>query len=273
MKQLLALPPGFWAPPEPLPGQTLPEPFFIVGLPRAGTTLLERLLATHPAVATAGESDTLTLLLEALGIVDAGKAHGILDRDDTPGLTAEERIETLSCYRTELMRGAPAGTHYVIDKNPLNFWHIGPIQRLFPHAPVLVVERDPRDVLVSLYFQNFDRAELAFSYAIPDILFYLNVYRTLMNHWQRFAGARLRTVRYETLVHEPTAVVDEILGWLGLDPSGGQDTVERDQAVIRTASAWQARQPVYLRSVGRWKPYARSLLERHPELVQLGMSA
>ncbi|MHB1544535.1 MAG: sulfotransferase [Gammaproteobacteria bacterium] len=273
MKQLLAIPPAFWIPRDPLPGQTVPEPFFIVGLPRAGTTLLERLFATHPALATSGESDALSLLLESLGSVNQGQTSRNPDRAGAPDLPVTESVEAVSCYRIELARGVSAGVHYVTDKNPLNFWHIGPIQMLFPHAPILAVERDPRDVLISLYFQNFDRPELAFSYAIPDILFYLNVYRTLMNHWQHCAGTRLRTVRYETLVHEPSTVVDEILGWLGLDPRDGQNSVERDQTVIRTASAWQARQPVYQRSVGRWKPYAQSLLKHYPELVQLGFSA
>ena len=273
VKRLLAIPQGFWVAPEPLPPKIAPEPFFIVGLPRTGTTLFEHLLTTHPAIATTGESDHLPLLLDALGLPEPLQAS----RTPGPGfprsLTAKERLQAIADYRTELTRGTAPDTRYVIDKNPLNFWNLGPIHKLFPHAPIVAVERDPRDVLLSLYFQNFDRAELAFSYSIPDILFYLDRYRILMNHWQNVLGIRLRILRYETLVREPTTVVDEILGWLGLAPTGAQEPVERDQVVIRTASTWQARQPIYQRSVGRWKPYAGDLVTRHPELARLGFSS
>ena len=269
LQRLLAVSPGFWIPPEPHPAQISPEPLFIVGLPRAGTTLLERLMATHPAIMTAGETDTLSHLLEALRLVERWQEPWDPDRTFSSSTLAEECFDAAAYYRTELTCGSRPGVRYLIDKNPLNFWHLGPIRRLFPHARILAVERDPRDVLLSLYFQNFDRPELGFSYAIDDIRFYLEMHQILMTHWQRCTGSLLRVIRYETLVQEPTTVVGELLDWLGLDPSL-RDTVDRDQAVIRTASAWQARQPVYLRSVGRWKPYARVLIERYPELAQLG---
>lgn len=273
LRQILAIPTDFWNPKDPHPASNhQPAPLFIVGLPRAGTTLLEQLLVAHPAISTIGESDTLPLLLESLGLLNADHTIHIPEPPFRSGLTEAAMVEVLSGYRMELTRGVPAGVRYVIDKNPLNFWHVGWIRKIFPDASILALERDPRDVLLSLYFQNFSRPELAFSYAIPDIQFYLNTYRSLMTHWQHAFGPRLRTVRYETLVHEPVTVVNEILAGLGLDPAGSQNTPEQDLGMIRTASAWQARQPVYLRSVGRWKPYAQGLLERYPELTQLGIT-
>lgn len=261
----LALPPGAWAPEADSPAE--PLPLFIVGLPRAGTTLLESLLLTHPALSSAGELDTLGQLVDGCRLLERWRAA--LDAASVPDGLADMEREVTECYGAALTRYRRRECRYVIDKNPLNFWHAGAIRKLLPGARILSVERDPRDVLVSLYFQNFDHPALDFSYSIEDILFYLRAHDLLMAYWKRCLGTSLRTVRYETLVGEPVTVVDELLSWLGL-PAAGPHTGPPAERVIRTASAFQARQPVYSHSVGRWKPYARMLREHHPELASFG---
>ncbi len=263
----LALPPGAWT-----PGSTLaadPLPLFIVGLPRAGTTLLESLLLGHPGIATAGELDALGELVDGTRLVERWRAA--LDAETVPDVLADTEREVAESYAAALAPHRRNEVRYVIDKNPLNFWHAGAIRKLLPQARILAVERDPRDVLISLYFQNFDHPALDFSYAIEDLLFYLRAHERLMAHWKRCLGTTLRTVRYETLVTEPALVVDELVSWLGLAPAD-PDPGRQAMRAIRTASAFQARQPVHPHSVGRWKPYAQLLRQRHPELAHWGFS-
>ena len=269
----LSAPPHIWDPPAPLPRESA-EPLFIVGLPRSGSTLLERLLLEHPAIVSAGELPTLPDLISNTHLIERWREG---EHAGLPSLGAE-LAALRACYREELMRAAAApqasnaSPHYVIDKNPLNFFHVGVIRRLFPNAPILALERDPRDVLISLYFHDFAHPDLAFSYSIEHLLFFLHCHETLMPLWKTIATIHLRTVRYETLVTEPATVVQALLNFLALPPLGEPETRSLAPNLIATVSAWQARQPIYGRSAGRWERYAPGLLRAHPELRTIGFT-
>ncbi|MHB1544526.1 MAG: tetratricopeptide repeat-containing sulfotransferase family protein [Gammaproteobacteria bacterium] len=270
LQRLLSAPPAIWAIPHPPIPPAAVEPLFIVGLPRSGTALVEHLLLKHPAIRSAGELHTLPQLVQNSHLIERRLAQ--LGNESAAAEPDPDSAAIADLYREELTRGIQPGGRYIIDKNPLNFWHVGAIRHLFPHAPILALERDPRDVLLSLYFHDFAHPALAFSYSIENLLSYFQCYESLMPAWKTLAGRAMRSVRYETVVAEPIKVVHELLRWLGLQPPEAVDPPAFAQDLLKTASAWQAQQPIYGHSVGRWRCYAPTLLKNHPALQTLNFT-
>lgn len=256
------------AAPEPLPTEG-PEPLFILGLPRSGTALLDRLLTAHPAIQSAGELATLSTLIRTTHLVERWRASG--PREEAVRDAELEGIREV--YRRTLVEAAgypDPGVRYIVDRNPLNFFEVGVIRRLFPRAPIFALERDPHDVLLSLYFHDFEHPDLAFSYSIEAILLFIEGYQRLMSYWSEPSIAPMRTVRYATLVSEPAAVIPPLLRLLDLGPE--DPLISRDLAAHRLelTETWLAGQPAFGRVHGHWKHYAAGLLARHPELARLG---
>lgn len=206
---------------------------------RSGTSLLERLLARHPDVAARGE---LNWLPRIAGSVLSGELQG----------SAAEHLRAL--YLRQLARGE-SGYRFYIDKNPLNFRYLGLIDGLFPESIVIHLIRDARDVGLSIYAQVFEDESNGYAYHPDDIVHYFRGYRSLMAHWKSMIPGRIISVRYESLVSDPEDVLNSLHEAMGLNsPPNMLADSNRDDAV-RTASAWQARQPVHRGSVGRWKNY------------------
>lgn len=220
------------------------RPVFIVGMLRSGTTLLERRLAEHPSVAGRGELNWVRDL--AGNLPPPGWPGG------WPAVPAAQRRDLRDAYLRLGMRGE-RGLAAFVDKNPLNFRYLGLIAELFPDAVLVHMERDPRDVGLSLFQQAFEDPENAYAYDLDDIVAFHHGYRRLMRHWQDLLGERLVSVRYEDLVADPEAQVTRVLRAAGLEAA--IESPPRAEEGIRTASAWQARQPVHGRSVARWRHY------------------
>ena len=232
-------------------------PVFILGMPRSGTSLVERVLSRHPAVHAGGESTAISDIERRLR-----GTQWVPDPDQiTPAQWHEQAASYLATRQASLHR-------HVTDKMPANFLHLGLIQTLFPHARVIHVKRDPLDVALSCFCQDFSAPGLAWSRQLPDIAAYYSDYRRLMLHWQATLDLPMLQLEYERLVDQPGIVIRELLDFVGLDwdpvcvadgqpvatgPAGG------DEAIMATASYQQVKQPIYASSVGRHKDYAEQL--------------
>ncbi|MEO5336271.1 MAG: tetratricopeptide repeat protein [Magnetospirillum sp. WYHS-4] len=202
------------------------RPVFVVGMPRSGTSLVEQILASHPEIFGAGE-------LDAIGSLEPGDA---------------------AAYLRRLQAMAPWAAR-VVDKTPANFLHLGAIARMFPGARVIHCLRDPRDVLLSCYQQNFAVGH-AWTTSLEGIARYQAAHDRLMHHWRRALPLPLLEVSYEALVADPEAWSRRLIDFLGLSWHEACLRFFETKRPVLTASAAQVRRPVYASSVGRWKVYA-----------------
>ncbi|MDE1887004.1 MAG: sulfotransferase [Gammaproteobacteria bacterium] len=237
----------------PAPANATPQPIFVIGMLRSGTTLVERILASHPECCGLGETELVDALTRDL-TAQTGKSYPECARALTPALCTRHAAALRSAWP------APAHHHaHVIDKNPLNFLHLGLISLLFPGAPVMHCVRDPLDTCLSIYFQHFAHPRNTYAYALDDIAFFYRQYQELMAYWQQVLPAPVHTVRYEDLVREPDRQTRALVTAAGLDWDPACLESHKHTERIETASAWQARQPIYSASAGRWRRYAHHL--------------
>lgn len=222
-------------------GSDDPRPVFIVGMPRSGTTLTEQILARHPRVHGAGELPDMELVARRL---PPDPAHV-----DQPMLAA-----AASRYLEALTRSAPPDVVRIVDKEPLNFLQLGWIARLFPHARVIWCRRDPRDVAISIYGENFALDE-TLATDFRGLGRYISLQHRLMRHWQAVLPLPIVEFRYEALVAEPEARTRALVDFAGLDWDPACLSFHRSTRAVQTPSRWQVREPLHARSVGRWRHY------------------
>lgn len=230
-------------------------PVFVVGLPRTGTTLVADLLCRHPAVRNRGETAWIPFIARQLG-----------ERAETSDAAALREAGALYC-RQMRQDDTPAGCY--IDKNPLNFRHLGLIARMLPEARIIHCVRAPADAALSIWSQFFEDRDCDFAYGFDSIAATMQGEAALLRHFAAQGILPVHTVAYESLVADPVAELARLTAFLGLagaDLIGAPAPADRP---ITTISAWQARQPVYGSSVGRWRHYAPHV----PALRQLAESA
>ena len=234
-------------------GSESERPVFIVGMPRSGSTLLEQILASHGQVHGAGEllnfnrmaADLPALLGSGLPYPDCAAA---IDRERAHDLTQG--------YLDRLARIGGDATR-VTDKMPRNFRHLGLIALLLPRARVIHCRREPMDVCLSCYSQDF--LAQPFSHDLGHIGLYYREYERLMAHWRAVLPLPVLEVGYEELVSDPEGVSRGMIEFCGLDWDPACLDFHRTQRPILTASHWQARQPLYDSAIGRWKNYEAHL--------------
>ena len=222
------------------PGNDLPV--FIVGMPRSGTTLVEQILSSHPAVAADGELNFWGDRLRGWDAsrIGAGEAGTL--------------VKAAEDYRAELRQIGPEALR-VTDKRPRNFELLWLIRLAFPDARVIHCRRSPVDTCLSIFFANFSARQ---DYACDrgDLVFFYRQYERLMDHWRRaLPPDRFTEVEYETLIADREAETRRLIAFCGLDWNDACLSPERNGRVVKTASLWQARQPVYTTSVERWRRY------------------
>lgn len=232
-----------------------PGPIFIVGLPRTGSTLLERMLSQGPQVQPLGELQLFAAAListtrRATSAPLAGKADLI---------RASAVVAPLAIGQAYLDAVSPLRDRrpYFTDKLPINYLYAGVIGRAAPAAAIIHVQRQPTDVCVAIFKTLFDEA-YPFSYDLAELGCYHNAYRGLMAHWRQALGPRFVEVAYEDLVADPGRVVANLRSELGLGIEADTAPVTTN-APVMTASASQVRQPVHQRSVSSAERYARHL--------------
>ncbi|MGH8091462.1 MAG: sulfotransferase [Rudaea sp.] len=221
------------------------NPVFVIGLPRTGTTLIAELLARHAQVRVRGE-------LHWIGHMRAQLA-------ERNRLGDRAALATVAGLVAEQMRRDDAPARYYIDKNPLNFRDLDFIAALFPRARIIHCRRGMRDTALSLWLQHFAHADLDFSYDFAHIAEFARGHERLMAHWRRHLALPMFELDYELLATDPAGELARVAEFLGLGSEG--DATTEESGVITTASVWQARQPVYLTSIDRWKRYAPYLTE------------
>lgn len=232
-----------------------PRPVFVVGMPRSGTTLTEQILAAHPRVFGAGELLELALVARALPA-----------RDGTPAgwpppmaaLAPGSLAWATQRYLEGATRRAPADAVRIVDKEPLNFHLLGLAATMFPQARVIWCRRDPRDIAVSIYGENFSLDE-PFATSMQGIGTYIAAQERLMRHWQAVLPLPILELRYEALVTDLEPQARQLVDFLGLDWDPACLRFHETTGFVQTPSRWQVRQPVHARSVGRWRPYEAEL--------------
>ena len=244
-----------WRPAPP----SVPTPVFLVGFPRSGTTLLDQVLASHPQVTTLEERDTLTDAVDDLLREAAfGRWAALSDAEIESWRERYWQRVRSGCA------GAPLGPVFV-DKQPLNAVLLPLIHRLFPMARILLVLRDPRDVVLSCYQQRFGMNAAMYQLLRLDTAtaYYAAVMR-LIDVSRRKLPLRLYAVKYEEVVGSFAPTVQNLLRFLGLDwdERVRQYTETARQRPIGTPSAAQVVRPIYTTACGRWRNY-REFLEPH----------
>ena len=241
------------------------EPIFIVGLPRTGTTLVERILGSHSAVYAAGELNNFAECLTSQ--VSAMKPGSRLD---FIRLAAEADSEQLGREYVESTRPQTASRSRFIDKLPLNFLYCGLIHRALPNAKIIHLTRNAMDACFAIYKTLFKQA-YPFSYDQQELGHYYVAYRQLMAHWHEVMPGKILDVSYEDLVSELNTQSHRLLDFCDLPWEDACLDFHQSEAPSLTASLAQVRQPVYTSSIGKWHHYEDHLKPLHTVLVEAGV--
>ena len=234
------------------------DPIFIVGLPRAGSTLLEQILASHSKV------DGTMELHDVLGIASSLSQHATPYPMNVTSLNDEILLQLGEKYLSQTQayrQQAP----FFIDKMPNNFIHIGLIKKILPNAKIIDARRNPMDCCFSGYKQLFGEGQ-EFSYSLSDIGRYYNAYKDLMEHWHKVLPGEILTVHHEDVLDDLEGEVKRILAFCGLEFEEACLAFHKTKRVIKTPSSEQVRQPLYKTGLGQWRPFNSFLTELKQEL-------
>lgn len=238
-------------------GQNSQIPIFIVGMPRSGTTLVEQILASHSEVHGAGELSYIDRLSNELA-APVSYPRAVIGMD---GLLAYELSER---YLQKVAALSPKATR-IADKMPTNLFHLGFIASLFPQAHIIHCRRDPLDTCLSIYFQQFETGH-EWAYDLGNIAFFYNGYQRIMAHWEKVLPLSIHEVHYESLVSCPEETSRKMVAHCGLSWESSCLDFHQQGGTVMTSSAWQVRQPLYSRSVGRCRLYETHLDSLRREL-------
>lgn len=232
-------------------------PVFVVGMPRSGTTLTERIIASHPDAAAAGELNDIRKISLTISTGASWRRFR--------GALTEDRLAEYSDSFLDRLRNTSESALRVTDKMPDNYMQLGLIHLMFPKARIIHVVRNPLDTCLSCYFQPFLHVRWAFS--LENIAKRYCTYRKFMDYWKGILPPEtIVEVRYEDLVENTEVEIRRVIDACGLpwDPTCLE--FNRIGGVVKTASLWQVRQPMYRSSKQRWRNYAGQLRELAVEL-------
>lgn len=230
------------------------RPIFIVGMPRSGTTLTEQILASHSRVAAGGELSSLLKVSYRIGELSNTREpypRGLLAIDETA-------LRSMADMYLGHLDSVSRTADRVTDKLPFNFMHLGVIALLFPNARIVHCRRHPIDNCLSCYFTSFAE-QIRFANRLDTLARYYIDYDRLMRHWKEVLPIEIFDLEYEDLVTDTEDRIRALLDYCGLEWEDACLAFDKTERGIRTPSRWQVRQPIYRKSVARWRNYEKHL--------------
>jgi len=256
-----------WLAPEPeqvIPGKPDKTPVFIVGLPRTGTTLTERIVASHSHVESADETFFMQIAIR--------RASGLGGKEDmTPEMieaAAGKPIGQIAKTYLDAVDYRLGGWPIFIDKYPFNFLYLGFIAKAFPHAKIIHLRRNPMDACFAMYKQSYFRQ----AYTLQELGTYYLAYERLCEHWKEVLKGRVIEVEYEALVSDPEGRIRALLEQLGLEFEQACLDFHLNESPSASASKVQVREKVHDRSVNKWKNWEKQLQGLRTVLEEAGIS-
>ena len=220
------------------------RPVFVVGLPRSGTSLVEQIAASHPAVYGAGEQRGIS---EIVSLHHAGSAM------PRPPWDRETSVRLGQAYMRDVAARAGNASR-IIDKSPVNLLHLGYIAAVLPNARVILCRRDPRDTCFSCFSHYFNQ-ELNWTFDQEDCAAYATSAEQLINHWRATPPLPILEVQYEDLIADLEGQSRRLIAFMGLDWDPACLDFHKTERAVFTVSHWQVKQPLYTTSIGRWRKY------------------
>ena len=234
-------------------GAASPEPIFVLGLPRSGSTLVEQILASHSAVEGTMELPNIASIAKSLERSDAARGNnGYLSA--LAKLGADDLRKLGRSYLEQTRGHRKLGAEHFIDKMPNNFAHIGLIHLILPNARIIDVRRHPMACGFSLFKEHFARAQ-NFSYSLETIGRYYRNYVELMAHFDEALPGRVHRVVYEALVDDTETEIRRLLDYCELPFEESCVNFHENARAVSTASAEQVRKPIYRAGLGQWRKF------------------
>lgn len=235
------------------------EPIFVIGMPRTGTTLVERILSSHPSVYSAGELQNFGVTLKR---ATGSRTPAMLDLDVIDRARNLDWTQVGGAYLASTRPATGSRPHF-IDKLPHNFLYAGFIAKSLPNAKIICLRRDPIDTVLSNFRQLFAQKSpyYGYSFDLLDAGRYYILFDRLMEHWKQAFPGRIFEIQYEALVSEQERYSRELLAFCELGWHEQVMHFEKNEAPVSTASAIQVRAPIYTSAVKRWKKYESRLSE------------
>ncbi|MDA0978177.1 MAG: sulfotransferase [Proteobacteria bacterium] len=243
------------------------RPIFVLGLPRTGSTMTERIISNHSQITSVGETQHLEALLKRHSGVESdarmtvGMIRSLVDQDET-GAIGEAYKQCLS-YLVE-------NTGRFLEKLPYNFLYAGFIASLFPEAKLVYVRRNPMDTCFAMYKQVFTWA-YQYTYRLDHLATYYLAHRRLLAHWQETLGDQLIIVDYEDMVQQPEQQTRRLLDLLDLPFEPACLDIQANQNASSTASSIQVREAIHTRSIGKWTHFNEQLEPLRARLEDAGI--
>jgi tetratricopeptide (TPR) repeat protein len=231
-------------------GCKAPDPIFVLGRPRSGSTLVEQILASHSVIEGAGELPYLMDLVQQLCEREC-RAFGtqfpdVLERLDDPALRSmgERYLEAAALHRK-------TGRPYFVDKMPTNYLHVGLIQLILPNAKIIDIRRNPAATCVSMFKHNLGKSNVP----LEELARLYRGYVELMAHFDRVLPGRVHRIIYEELVADPEAETQKLFGYLGLPFEENCLRYYATERAIRTPSSEQVRRPIFSDAIDHWRRF------------------
>nr|WP_272917846.1 sulfotransferase [Altericroceibacterium endophyticum] len=244
--------------PSAAPANDASGPVFVVGMPRTGTTLVDRILSSHPDICSAGELQAMPLAVKQLS---GTRSRTIIDPDTVRASASIDPSALGAAYMAQARHHLPADDIRFTDKLPANFLYIGHIARALPHARIVCLQRGAMDTVWSNYKNLFatQSAYYAYSYDLMDTARYYARFMRLMQLWDRLLPGRVLQLSYEKLVSDQEAQTRRLLDHCGLEWDAACLSFHKNSAAVATPSAAQVRRPLNADGVGKWRTHEQAL--------------